>query len=740
MKIRRLPLSLRLAIAIAVSLALVGFVLVVLILQNQRMFVERTVIQKHAQVYATIADVLRENIVMGNWALADSMLSRRFSEDSDILYMTVDDALAQRHIDLFPDRSAAANSTSSPSGEGAGQEKPARVAANNSARQSIVIPAAILGANKQVVQVEDRLSIIGLLGFVNSDSLHFELPIVHDGNLIGHFRIGISPASVYHEIRLGWKIAIALIGLAGFLVIACVIIVANRVSRPLSAFAGLLNSGKHDVRTLEEVLAKTSSSELEHFLHSPTKEISDLAASFTELRSRLMAAAAEKQDLERREREIVMIRAIAQTTQMLAHDVRKPFSLVRATLHILNAATSVDQVKKTIVRAREQLDRSLAQVDSMLSDIIDVGVDSNINRQDTRVVDFIKQCYLDTLAVYNPPSVTARLHTKHRHLASIDSARVQRVIANIFGNAMQAMRGDGVITVRTDDVLSESTTMVEISIHNSGPAISSEHLPRIFDPFFTHGKRGGTGLGLAVAKKIIEDHGGRIHCESQPGKGVSFVIRVPVGAIDESARPGTIDLESLPLAQQQAQPGSRVESEKYIHKLREAVINLHKSQLSILVVDDEPTHAEAFATILRESVPDLASRLHFTYLKCPEKARELLSYQDFDILLCDIDLGDVALCGFDVIQHARTTRPHALRIIYSSDGSSRTLRDAVEAGAHAFYVKPLDSLHCCRIVIEGVERTKRHMRIRLRSEQEKQRIGTRQLRGSDDFQGVSRSF
>jgi signal transduction histidine kinase len=81
---------------------------------------------------------------------------------------------------------------------------------------------------------------------------------------------------------------------------------------------------------------------------------------------------------------------------------------------------------------------------------------------------------------------------------------------------------------------------VDIEVRDSGPGIEPSRLQRIFDPFFTTKER-GTGLGLAMAQEIAQEHGGQLTCESTVGFGTAFTLRIP--AIPE-ARPETPDLRT----------------------------------------------------------------------------------------------------------------------------------------------------------------------------------------------------
>ena len=117
--------------------------------------------------------------------------------------------------------------------------------------------------------------------------------------------------------------------------------------------------------------------------------------------------------------------------------------------------------------------------------------------------------------------------------ASVNASQVQQVILNLIINARQAMEGGGQLTI----TVRENTTdkMAEISIRDSGSGIPSDKLQKIFDPFFStktadEQGQGGTGIGLALCKDVIESHQGRIRVESAVGKGTIFTLRFPVVA------------------------------------------------------------------------------------------------------------------------------------------------------------------------------------------------------------------
>jgi len=151
----------------------------------------------------------------------------------------------------------------------------------------------------------------------------------------------------------------------------------------------------------------------------------------------------------------------------------------------------------------------------------------------------------------------------------VDANQIQQVFFNVIVNAEQAMlsdNGSGTLTVRSR---AEGDT-IRVSFHDDGPGITPETLRRIFDPFFTTKETGeGTGLGLTISYGIIDEHGGRIWAESQPGRGTTFLIELPV-------------------VQRTEQPASPVP------EAPETTVAGH----SILVVDDEESIQRLLGSIL----------------------------------------------------------------------------------------------------------------------------------------------
>lgn len=113
-----------------------------------------------------------------------------------------------------------------------------------------------------------------------------------------------------------------------------------------------------------------------------------------------------------------------------------------------------------------------------------------------------------------------------------DEYRLTQVFLNIIRNARQAIEESnraGTVTVRSERVVEGGAGRVRVMVSDNGPGIAREHLPKIFDPFFTTRQVGaGAGLGLSLSNGIVEEHGGTISVESEPGAGATFIVELPV--------------------------------------------------------------------------------------------------------------------------------------------------------------------------------------------------------------------
>lgn len=132
--------------------------------------------------------------------------------------------------------------------------------------------------------------------------------------------------------------------------------------------------------------------------------------------------------------------------------------------------------------------------------------------------------------------IAVETHLAETPLVAAQGNQLQQVLLNLLINARQAMPSGGRLTIRLEHDAAAHT--VDLIIRDSGCGIPSDVLPRIFEPYFSTKRgpdetgQGGTGLGLATCRQIVEAHRGRIRVESTVGRGTQFTIKLPVAIVD----------------------------------------------------------------------------------------------------------------------------------------------------------------------------------------------------------------
>ena len=213
--------------------------------------------------------------------------------------------------------------------------------------------------------------------------------------------------------------------------------------------------------------------------------------------------------------------AIGTLVQQIAHDLKSPLNAVAgvAALLEIDAPTPPSAEKARI------LDRAVRYINGLTEDIM-IFARGRPQRTATEtsltpILAAIDDLGLQPLTQKKRIAVTREFNASTR--VKVDPVAIERVLLNLVKNAVEAMPTGGTLSVSTRD----SEGCVEIRIADTGTGIAPELNDRLFQPFATAGKEGGTGLGLAMAKQTVEAFGGSIVVESSSGRGTTFTIRLP---------------------------------------------------------------------------------------------------------------------------------------------------------------------------------------------------------------------
>jgi PAS domain S-box-containing protein len=223
------------------------------------------------------------------------------------------------------------------------------------------------------------------------------------------------------------------------------------------------------------------------------------------------------------------IRARDDVLSIVSHDLRNPLSVIgmcasaiEDTLRAPNA--DVSEMVSTIRSSADWMNR-------LIEDLLDVTrVEAGRLQLDRKPEDLVR-VIAEAVTLFEP-ALTEKSIALREEIpddlppASVDAARIVQVLQNLVSNAVKFTSPGGEIAIRAAAENGEAL----IAVRDTGAGIPAEHLPRLFDRFWqaTGSRRGGAGLGLAIAKGIIEAHGGRIWVESEVGRGSTFTFALPV--------------------------------------------------------------------------------------------------------------------------------------------------------------------------------------------------------------------
>ncbi|MDR3556577.1 MAG: PAS domain S-box protein [Syntrophobacteraceae bacterium] len=233
----------------------------------------------------------------------------------------------------------------------------------------------------------------------------------------------------------------------------------------------------------------------------------------------------ERKRFEQKILEKERLASIGEVAASLAHEIRNPISAIKMSIQILSKNLKVHGFdKKRLDIAMKEIKR----LDDFLQDILDFSKPIRMNKTLNSVSEIISKCVdlLDDQAGNCNISLSWKKPRRLRKMV-LDFAKIQEVLLDILVNSMDAMPQGGEIHIAAKEVKTETGPMIEIEIKDTGIGIQQEHLPKIFDPFFST-KTAGSGLGLANVKRIVEAHNGAIDVKSLPSVGTSLKILFPV--------------------------------------------------------------------------------------------------------------------------------------------------------------------------------------------------------------------
>jgi len=262
-------------------------------------------------------------------------------------------------------------------------------------------------------------------------------------------------------------------------------------------------------------------------------ELSREAEGFLSILAGQAAATLRNIQLLEERLESARLSTIGRMISTIVHDFRNPMTAIRG------YASMIEEVELDPERRRqcahlvvEETDRLNGMIDEILE--FTRGGATRLRRQPVSLEELVAKLQRVLEPDLQSRGIRFARDLGYAGAVSVDVDRMLRAMINIASNALDAMESGGTFLVRSRG----RNAHVEIDLADDGHGIPEELHSRIYEPFFTHGKPRGIGLGMSITRKIVEEHGGQIRLDSQVGRGTTFTVSLPVDAAP-AAEPGS---------------------------------------------------------------------------------------------------------------------------------------------------------------------------------------------------------
>ncbi len=276
--------------------------------------------------------------------------------------------------------------------------------------------------------------------------------------------------------------------------------------QPRSAMATAVDAtllGTVDEPTFQHILALAPSRLHMNFLRSVTERLRTVNSHFIT-------------EVMRTER----LSLVGSMANSIIHDLKNPICIIRGCSDLIASETKDPRQ----LQLTKMMDKAVDGMLSMTQELLDYARGhSALECKTVSIWRLLEELNVQSLCLHRGEKIQIAKDIRYEGNLHIDLSRFVRVLGNLIKNSLEAMPNGGLLTLGTD--LADGQVVFRIS--DTGIGIPPELLPKLFEPFVTHGKSHGTGLGMAIAKSIVTGHQGTIDVTSKQGRGTTVEIRLP---------------------------------------------------------------------------------------------------------------------------------------------------------------------------------------------------------------------
>jgi two-component system sensor histidine kinase BaeS len=297
-------------------------------------------------------------------------------------------------------------------------------------------------------------------------------------------------------------------GTAGLLAVAVGLVLARRLSHPLAE--------------LHDAVTRVAGGDFQQEVGPRgVGELEDVAGAFNSMAHRLRESERQRQEL----------------LAAIAHELRTPLAIIEGNLEAM-----LDGVRAPTPDLIATLHTQSALLSQLITDLRDLSMaDARQLSLRRRPVDLAALCQesVEAMKVWTDErKVSTSVRVEGETTAAVDPDRLRQVIQNLLHNAVRFTPAGGQVTVIVRGASGDQDRWVTLEVEDDGPGIPAEDLSRIFEPFYRvdpsrSRASGGTGMGLAVVKLLVQVHGGNVRAESRPSGGSRFIVQLPASPAGE---------------------------------------------------------------------------------------------------------------------------------------------------------------------------------------------------------------
>ncbi len=422
---------------------------------------------------------------------------------------------------------------------------------------------------------------------------------------------------------------------------------------------------------------------------------------FDNLYRKIISYQEEIQKSQKDKLKIAELSAITSTIQMLAHDLRQPFSRLKMSLEVMKKSKSYEEILYFIQKVGANTSRDIMRIEYFLNDIIQSHNSNDLILKEESLLKTLSSVLKICFEIQNSVDISLEYHFSHEHKIFVDLQKFERVLSNIIMNAIQSIENKkGKLWIKTNEYTKNYISYIDICIGNNNSYIEQDDLNKIFNLFFTKGKKKGTGLGLAIASQIIKNHGGTISCKSCRNKGVQFFISLPIKSdkiecnLNDFVFPDHSNYYNAQFDNYYNKLHNHYENQAIVleNKIFNEIQSKEKKLYSILILEDDQNYIDGLLAIIN-GFEKLKNFFNIFTVNQYDEGFILFQKINPDFLICDIDLNDTDRNGFDFVKQIRVINNTVKICIHTNRFIKEDFLYSMEIKSDFFIVKPMLNIH-----------------------------------------------